>query len=133
MKRSIVRTEKAPEPAGPYSQAVCVGDLVFTAGQMPFVPGTKEMAGSDIETQTRQVLKSIQAILEEAGSCIDHVLRCTVFLTDLSLYPQMNEVYAEFFANSGPARSTVPITPLPGGALIEIDAIAVRCDCGSDC
>lgn len=133
MERSIVRTEKAPEPVGPYSQAITVGNLVFTAGQLGFVPGTKEMAGSDIESQTRQVLTSIQAILEEAGSCLHHVVKCTVFLTDINLFPKMNKVYGEFLAESAPARSTVPIAALPGGALVEIDAIAVRCDCGSDC
>jgi 2-iminobutanoate/2-iminopropanoate deaminase len=131
MEKKIVSTDDAPKPVGPYSQAISVGDLVFTAGQLPIVPATKQMAGPDIAVQTRQALENIKAILEAAGSCLDHVVKCTVFLSDMSQFARMNEVYAEYFANSSPARSTVPIGPLPGGAQVEIEATAIRCDCSS--
>ncbi len=124
MSKQIVATDKAPAAAGPYSQAVRVGNLVFTAGQVGLVPGTKEFAGPDIASQTRQVLRNIQGILEAAGSGLEHVVKTTVFLQDISEWPAMNAVYAEFFPKNPPARSAVQVGALPLGAKVEIEVVA---------
>lgn len=124
MSKQIIATEKAPAAAGPYSQAVRVGNLVFTAGQVGLVPGTKEFAGPDIASQTRQVLKNIQGILEAAGSGMTHVVKTTVFLQDIAEWPAMNTVYAEFFPENPPARSAVQVAALPLGAKVEIEVVA---------
>ncbi|TKJ29343.1 MAG: reactive intermediate/imine deaminase [Chloroflexi bacterium B3_Chlor] len=126
MDRIIVSTDRAPAAVGPYSQAVIAGDLVFTAGALPLDPETGELVGDDITAQTGQVIRNLESILEEAGSSLYQVVKTTVFLTDLSNFAGMNEVYGEFFASNPPARSTVEIGPLPKGALLEMDAIAVR-------
>jgi 2-iminobutanoate/2-iminopropanoate deaminase len=125
MKREIIATKKAPAAAGPYSQAIRVGDLVFTAGQLAFNPATGKLVESGIEEQTRQVLRNIAAVLEAAGSSLDKVVKTTVFLKDMGDFRAMNEVYATFFASEPPARSTVEVANLIPGALLEIDAIAV--------
>lgn len=130
MEKQIISTSGAPAAVGPYSQAVRVGDWIFTAGQLGLVPGTKELAGPDIESQTRQALENLRAILEAAGSCLHHVVKTTVFLQDLGEFGQMNRVYAEFFPENPPARSTVQVAALPMGARVEIEAVAVACDCG---
>ncbi len=124
MSKEIIATDKAPAAAGPYSQAVRVGNLVFTAGQVGLVPGTKEFAGPDIASQTRQVLKNIQGILEAAGSGLEHVVKTTVFLQDIAEWPAMNAVYAEFFPANPPARSAVQVAALPLGAKVEIEVVA---------
>ncbi len=124
MGKQIIATDKAPAAAGPYSQAVRVGNLVFTAGQVGLVPGTKEFAGPDIASQTRQVLKNIQGILEAAGSGMKHVVKTTVFLQDIAEWPAMNAVYAEFFPENPPARSAVQVAALPLGAKVEIEVVA---------
>ncbi|MDH7490184.1 MAG: RidA family protein [Anaerolineae bacterium] len=124
MGKHIIATDKAPAAAGPYSQAVRVGNLVFTAGQVGLVPGTKEFAGPDIASQTRQVLKNIQGILEAAGSGLEHVVKTTVFLQDIAEWPAMNAVYAEFFPTNPPARSAVQVAALPLGARVEIEVVA---------
>lgn len=124
MSKEIIATDKAPAAAGPYSQAVRVGNLVFTAGQVGLVPGTKEFAGPDITSQTRQVLKNIQGILEAAGSGMAHVVKTTVFLQDIAEWPAMNAVYAEFFPENPPARSAVQVAALPLGAKVEIEVVA---------
>ena len=129
MDRHIVQTPNAPAAVGPYSQAVRVGDWIFTAGQLGLVPGTKEFAGPDVESQTRQALENIRAILEASGSCLRHVVKTTVFLQDLGEFGRMNGVYAEFFSEDPPARSTVQVAALPMGARVEIEAVAVACDC----
>lgn len=126
MDRIIVSTDRAPAAVGPYSQAVIAGDLVFTAGALPLDPETGELVGDDITAQTGQVIRNLESILEEAGSSLYQVVKTTVFLTDLSNFAGMNEVYGEFFASNPPARSTVEVGPLPKGALLELDAIAVR-------
>ncbi len=125
MKPEVVATRKAPAAVGPYSQAIRVGDFVFTAGQLAIDPATAELVEGGIEEQTRQVLRNIAAVLEEAGSSIDKVAKTTVFLKDMGDFKAMNEVYGEFFANEPPARSTVEVANLALGALVEIDAIAV--------
>jgi len=129
MERQIVATDKAPAAVGPYSQAVRIGDLIYTAGQLGIVPGTKEFAGSDIEAQTRQALENLKAILEAAGSCLRHVVKTTVFLADIEEFARMNAVYAEFFPEDPPARSAVQVAALPLGARVEIEAVAEACDC----
>lgn len=129
MEKQIIQTSNAPAAVGPYSQAVRIGDWIFTAGQLGLVPGTKEFAGPDIESQTRQVLENLKVILEAAGSCLRHVVKTTVFLQDIGEFPRMNGVYAEFFPESPPARSTVQVAALPMGARVEIEAVAVACNC----
>jgi 2-iminobutanoate/2-iminopropanoate deaminase len=125
-EKSIVRTERAPAPfqGAPYNQAVRTGDLVFVAGQLGLRPGESTMVGSGIAEQTEQVLTNLAAILEEAGSGLDRLVKTTVFLTDLGDFAAMNEVYAKHVGESPPARSTVEVSALPSGALVEIEAIA---------
>jgi 2-iminobutanoate/2-iminopropanoate deaminase len=129
MSRQIIATDKAPAAVGPYSQAVQVGDLVYTAGQLGIVPGAKEFAGPDIEAQTRQALENVKAVLEAAGSCLQHVVKTTVFLQDIEEFGRMNGVYAEFFPENPPARSAVQVAALPLGGRVEIEAVAEACDC----
>ena len=125
MEREVIATEKAPAAVGPYSQAIRVGGFVFTAGQVAIDPATGKLVEGRIEEQTRQVLRNIAAVLEAAGSSLDKVVKTTVFLKDMSDFKAMNGVYGQFFANGPPARSTVEVTALALGALLEIDAIAV--------
>jgi 2-iminobutanoate/2-iminopropanoate deaminase len=129
MSKQIIATEQAPAAVGPYSQGVRVGDLVYTAGQLGIVPGTKEFAGPDIEAQTRQALKNVEAVLEAADSCLKHVVKTTVFLQDMGEFSRMNAVYAEFFPEKPPARSAVEVAALPLGGRVEIEAVAEACDC----
>ena len=129
MDKKIVATEKAPAAVGPYSQGVRVGDLIFTAGQLGIITGTKAFAGPDIESQTRQALENIKAVLEAGGSCLDHVLKTTVFLKDIEEFARMNAVYSEFFPENPPARSAVQAAALPLGGRVEIEAVATVCDC----
>ena len=129
MDKKIVATEKAPAAVGPYSQGVRVGDLIFTAGQLGIITGTKAFAAPDIEGQTRQALENIKAVLEAGGSCLDHVLKTTVFLKDIEEFARMNAVYSEFFPENPPARSAVQAAALPLGGRVEIEAVATVCDC----
>ncbi len=129
MSKQIIATDKAPAALGPYSQAVRVGDLIYSAGQLGLVPETRKFAGPDIEAQTRQALENIKAIVESAGSCLKHVVKTTVFLQDIQEWPAMNAVYAEYFAEEPPARSAVQVAALPMAARVEIDVVAVACDC----
>jgi 2-iminobutanoate/2-iminopropanoate deaminase len=115
MDKKIIATEKAPAAVGPYSQGVGAGDLVFTAGQLGIIPGTKDFAGPDIESQTRQALENLKAVLEAGGSCLEHVVKVTVFLQDIEEFSRMNQVYAEFFVENPPARSAVQVAALPLG------------------
>jgi len=124
MKREVISTQKAPAAVGPCSQAIRVGDFVFTAGQFALDPATGKLVEGGVREQTRQVLKNIAAVLEAAGSSLDRVVKTTVFLKDKGDFRDMNEVYGEFFANEPPARSTVEaVLPLEG-ALLEFEAIA---------
>jgi len=129
MEKAIVATEEAPAAVGPYSQGVQAGDLIYTAGQLGIVPGTKEFAGLDIESQTRQALENLEAVLKAAGSCLAHVVKTTVFLQDIEEFSRMNGVYAEFFPEEPPARSAVQVAALPLGGRVEIEAVAMACDC----
>ncbi len=115
MDKKIIATEKAPAAVGPYSQGVGACDLVFTAGQLGIIPGTKDFAGPDIESQTRQALENLKAVLEAGGSCLEHVVKVTVFLQDIEEFSRMNQVYAEFFVENPPARSAVQVAALPLG------------------
>lgn len=124
-KHTTVLSDKLPAPAGPYSPAVVFERLVFVSGQGAKDPTTGRLAGADIETQTEQVLKNIAAILEAAGSSMNQVLRCGVFLTDIADFARMNAVYSRVFGNHRPARTTVQVVALPmPGLRVEIDAIA---------
>lgn len=121
-----IRTAEAPAPVGPYSQAVRQGEWVFASGQIPLDPATGRIVGGEIEDETRQVLHNLSAVLRSGGSSLESVLRTTVYLTDLSLFPRVNAVYAEHFTGSpAPARATVEVAALPLGARVEIDAIAL--------
>ncbi|MBA2448671.1 MAG: RidA family protein [Chloroflexi bacterium] len=127
MDPQAVKTDKAPLPRGPYNQAVRVGDTIYVAGQIPIDPTTNQVVEGGIEVQTRRVLDNVAAILEEAGSSLDRVVKTTIFLLDVGEFAQMNAVYAEYFTGITPARSTVQVAALPGaGVRLMIDAIAVR-------
>jgi len=120
-----IRTDAAPEPVGPYSQAVVHGGLVYASGQVPIDPATNALVNGEIEAQTEQVFANLRAVLTAAGSSLDRVLRATVYLTDLSLFPRVNAVYARHMSGDPkPARATVQVAALPLGAQVEIDAIA---------
>lgn len=122
--KEVVKTDKAPAAIGPYSQAVRAGGFVFASGQIPL--DTKgQIVGTTIQDQTRQVLTNLRAILEAAGSSMDRVVKCTVFVRDLADFPAMNETYATFFGGTPPARATVEVSNLPKGVKVEIDAVAL--------
>lgn len=126
MTHRYVQGERLAKPSGPYSPGVVYERLLFVSGQGAADPATGTVTGLDIETQTEQVLKNIQSILEAAGSRLDCVLRCGVFLVDMRDFPAMNAVYAERFEAPYPARSTVAVAGLPLGALVEIELVAQR-------
>ena len=124
--RQEIRTTEAPAPVGPYSQAIRAGDVVYASGQIPLDPASGEKVDGEIEDEARQVLANLKAVLEAAGSGMDRVVKATVYLTDLSLFPRVNAVYAEAFdVDPAPARVTVGVAALPLGAQVEIDAIAL--------
>ena len=123
MKKAI-STAKAPAAIGPYSQAIQVGNLVYTSGQLPIDPATGNFPEGGIKEQTRQSLKNIQAILQESGLTMASVVKTTVFMADMQDFADMNAVYAEFFAEPYPARSAVAVKTLPKGALVEIEVVA---------
>jgi 2-iminobutanoate/2-iminopropanoate deaminase len=122
--KKIVSTEKAPKAIGPYSQAICIEGLVFTAGQVGLNPATMELVEGGIETQTRQVLTNLSHVLDAADSGLNFVIKTTVFLKDMADFSAMNAIYAEFFPGKPPARSTVQVAGLPKGALVEIECVA---------
>jgi 2-iminobutanoate/2-iminopropanoate deaminase len=119
-----IQTPNAPAAIGPYSQATALGNLLFTAGQIPLVPGTMEMVTGPIEGQTEQVIRNLTAILQEAGTDWSRVLKTTVFLTDLADFGAFNGVYERLLGSAKPARSTVQVAALPKGAKVEIELIA---------
>ncbi len=120
-----VETDRAPAAIGPYSQGIAAGDLLFTAGQIPLDPDTMEIVGAGVAEQTDRVLRNLAAVLEAGGSALDRVVKTTVFLADMGDFAAMNEVYARHFDGHRPARSTVAAA-LPKGALVEIEAVAIR-------
>jgi 2-iminobutanoate/2-iminopropanoate deaminase len=125
LEKVVVRTEQAPAPfqGAPYNQAIRAGDFVFVAGQLGLAPGDTAIQG-DIAQQTEQALRNLGAILEEAGSSLDRLVKTTVFLQRLDDFAAMNEVYARYVGDRPPARSTFEVARLPSGALVEIEAIA---------
>jgi 2-iminobutanoate/2-iminopropanoate deaminase len=124
MKRESIATDGAPKAIGPYSQAIRSGDLIFLSGQIPLDPKTGELVRGTIETEVTRVLDNIRAVLEASGARPDDVVRTTVFLADMADFQAMNGVYAQFFGDARPARSTVQVAGLPRGARVEIDVIA---------
>lgn len=123
--KKIIATDKAPKAIGPYSQAVQSGSLLFTAGQIALNPATGEMVSGGVEAQTRQVLTNLKNILEAAGAGLGYVVKTTVFLQDMADFAAMNAVYAEFFPENPPARSTIAVAALPKGAAVEIEAVSM--------
>lgn len=126
--KQVIFTKNAPSPVGPYSQAIAAsGELIFIAGQIPLNPDTGEIVGEgDIKAQTRQVMKNIEAILTESGVNWSNVVKTGVFLSDLTNFVSMNEIYAEYFSENPPARACVEVSRLPKDVLVEIECIAVR-------
>lgn len=122
--RTPVLTDRAPKPVGPYSQAVVSGDLVFVSGQGPLDPATGKYVPADVRAETKRTLENIKAILEAAGSSLDKVVKCNVYLRDIKDFPAMNEVYATFFSSPAPARTTIQAGALPLGISVEIECIA---------
>jgi 2-iminobutanoate/2-iminopropanoate deaminase len=125
LKREIIATTDAPAAIGPYSQAVRVGNLIYTAGQLPLVPATGKLMEGDIKAQTHQVMQNLSHVLAAAASSLSHVVKTTIFLADLGDFAAVNEVYGSFFKSEPPARSTVQVAALPLGARIEIEVVAV--------
>ncbi len=122
----IFETSHAPLPIGPYAQAIQAGNMVFVSGQIPLSPETGELAGPDLADQTRQVLRNLQAILDQAGCKISEIVKTTVFMTDLKDFATFNKLYAEWLGSHTPARSTIQVAALPKGAQVEIEAIIVK-------
>jgi 2-iminobutanoate/2-iminopropanoate deaminase len=124
MNKKIINTSKAPAPIGPYSQATISNNMVFISGQIPLHPETDELVMGDIATETHQVMRNLDAILEEAGINFNHVVKSTIFLTDMSLFAAVNEVYGSYFSADYPARETVAVKGLPKNVNVEISMIA---------
>ena len=124
MIRETISTDKAPKAIGPYEQAVKVGDLIYTAGQIPIDPTTGNLIDGGIVEQTRQVLENLKAVLEAGGASLDTVIKATVFLKNMADLAALNEVYGLYLGKAKPARSTVAVADLPRGALVEIDMVA---------
>ena len=125
MELDIVATEKAPKAVGPYVQGVQARGFLFTAGQIGLDPATGKLVGGGIEAETRRVLENLRAVTEAAGSSFTQVVKTTVYLTDLGHFQAMNQIYATYFAEHSPARSTVGVAQLPLGALVEIELVAL--------
>ena len=125
MVKQIINTEKAPAPIGPYSQAVKAGNFLFVSGQIPIHPATGELVQSGIKDEAQQVMKNIEAILNEAKLTFEHIVKTTIFLTDMSLFAAVNEVYGTYFNGDFPARETVAVKALPKGVNVEISVLAV--------
>ncbi|CCF82309.1 RidA family protein [Nitrolancea hollandica] len=127
MTKTIISTTGAPRAIGPYSQAVKVGSFVFTAGQIALDPETGQLVAGDIAVQTHRVMRNLQAVLEAAGASLDRVVKTTCFLADLADFAAFNAVYAEYFPENPPARSTVQAARLPADASVEVECVA---ECG---
>lgn len=124
--KTVISTPKAPAAIGPYSQAIAVGDMIYTSGMIPIIPETGELETGDIKAQARQAIGNLIALLNEAGSSADLVVKTTVFIKNMDDFAAVNEVYATFFKENCPARSCVEVARLPKDVLIEIEAIALR-------
>jgi len=124
MSKGIINTKNAPAPIGPYNQAIKTGNLLFVSGQVALKPGTNDMANADIIEETHQVLQNLKAILQEAGMDFSNIVKTTIFLSDMALFSQVNEIYAKYFDGDFPARETVAVKGLPKNANVEISVIA---------
>ncbi|MDB5198150.1 MAG: RidA family protein [Chitinophagaceae bacterium] len=125
MTKKIINTSKAPDPIGPYNQAIQSGNMLFISGQVALKPGTSEMANADIIEETHQVMKNLKSILSEAGMDFNAVVKTTIFLSDMELFGQVNEIYGKYFDADFPARETVAVKGLPKNANVEISMIAI--------
>jgi 2-iminobutanoate/2-iminopropanoate deaminase len=126
MTKEIINTNNAPAPIGPYSQAVFAGNLLFISGQVALKPGTGELANADIIEETHQSMQNIKAILTEASMDFSNVVKTTIFLSDMNLFGQVNEIYGKYFSGDFPARETVAVKGLPKNVNVEISMIAAR-------
>ena len=124
MSKQIITTNNAPEPIGPYNQAIKTGNLLFVSGQVAIKPGTNELANADIIEETHQVLQNVKSILQEAGMDFSNIVKTTIFLSDMALFSQVNEIYAKYFEGNFPARETVAVKGLPKNVNVEISVIA---------
>ncbi len=125
MKQSV-NTDKAPEPIGPYNQAVKAGSTLYISGQLPINPQTGKLEKKDLKHQTLLVMENIKAILDKAGMEFSHVVKCSIFISDMKNFPQINEVYGNYFKDEFPARETIAVAGLPLGADVEISCIAIK-------
>lgn len=126
MEKKIIETQQAPAPIGPYNQAVQFGNLLFVSGQIPLDPQTGDLINSSIEAETEMVMRNLAAILEVAGYGFEHVLKSTIFITDMKQFGQINAVYGQYFKENAPARETVQVAALPRGVNVEISVIAAK-------
>jgi 2-iminobutanoate/2-iminopropanoate deaminase len=124
--KKIITTNGAPAPTGPYNQAVEVHGMLFVSGQIALIPGTDTITMDTVENETTQVMKNLEAILQEAGLSFDHVIKTSIFLSDMKLFAEVNAVYAKYFSKDFPARETVAVLGLPRGVNVEISVIAAR-------
>jgi len=122
--RTAIVTDMGPKPVGPYSQAIVEGDFIFVSGQGPINPQTGQLELADARSETKRVFENLKAILQAAGSSLDHVVKCNVYLREINDFAAMNEVYQTYFANPFPARTTIQAGALPGGIAVEIECIA---------
>ncbi|GLC32219.1 RidA family protein [Clostridium omnivorum] len=125
MERKVINTSKAPSAIGPYSQAIKVGQMLFTSGQIPIDPATGELVNDDIKKATERVMENLKAILEEAGTSLNNVVKTVIFIKDMNNFAAINEVYGKYFTNNPPARSCVEVARLPKDVQIEIEAVAL--------
>jgi len=126
MSKRIINTTNAPDPIGPYSQAVIAGNLLYISGQVPINPATNTVEATNIAEEAEQVMKNLQAVLTAAGYTFDEVIKTTIFLSDMSLFTAVNEVYGKYFSGNYPARETVAVKGLPRGVNVEISMIASK-------
>ncbi|CQR46036.1 RutC family protein [Paraliobacillus sp. PM-2] len=126
MTRKAIQTNKAPQAIGPYSQAIDLGELVLVSGQIPLNPETMQVVEGDVVAQTNQVMRNLEAILEEAGLTFEHVAKFTIYITNMDDFAKINEAYAKYLTEPYPARATVEVSKLPKGVNVEMDVIAKR-------
>ncbi len=124
--KQIIRTDKAAQPVGPYNQAVKVNNMLYVSGQIPLNPVTGELIKGDVQEQTRMVMENLKAILAAAGMDFSHVIKCSIFITDMNDFPKINEIYASYFKQDPPARETVQVGALPKFVDVEISCIAAE-------
>ena len=124
--KKVINTNNAPAPIGPYSQAISAGNFVFVSGQIPMDPSTGDIVSENVKAETKQVMENIKAILSEAGLGFDHIIKTSIFLTDMQTFAQVNEVYGSYFTNQFPARETIQVSALPKNVNVEISVTAVK-------